>query len=168
MADASNQSLRGTFIGAFTLFIIDALILNQGVIAVVTAFVWLLLGIHTLIFTKAITIRSFKLRRCLVWVTTGALVLISNWANNQLAQHRADRLVKALMSYQMKYHDYPNSLESLAPEFIARVPKAKFILTFNEFTYFYIDGTASLYYVSVPPFGRQVYSFKEHEWFFHD
>jgi len=56
------------------------------------------------------------------------MVFVSTTLNNQLALHRAEKLIQACNSYKAEYKQYPDELEELVPEFISRVPSAKFAL----------------------------------------
>ncbi|MBI5327098.1 MAG: hypothetical protein HZB80_02230 [Deltaproteobacteria bacterium] len=93
------------------------------------------------------------------------LVLAYTFGNNQIAKKRAETLIVAVKSFKEKHHRYPEKLEELTPDFIDRVPKAKDTLMFNAFFYNSTSGDHVLFYVTMPPFGRKVYSFERNEWF---
>ena len=61
------------------------------------------------------------------------------------------------------------SLNDLVPEFVDRVPLAKYTLAFNEFHYYFTSKRGThLFYVAMPPFGRRVYSFVRDQWTYLD
>ena len=52
--------------------------------------------------------------------------------------------------------------------FIAEIPRAKYVLIADKFSYFVSDSRHSLMYVEVPPFGRKIYTFEDHKWTYLD
>lgn len=81
------------------------------------------------------------------------------------ARNHAAQVIDACRAYQARHGMLPDHLEDLVPEFLARVPRAKYTLQWGEFTYWTSSRTShTLMYVSLPPFGRRVYHFEEGRW----
>lgn len=59
-------------------------------------------------------------------------------------------------------------LEDLVPEFLPKVPLAKYTVSQNEFQYFSSEGSHHLSYMAIPPFGRRIYEFETGKWRFLD
>jgi hypothetical protein len=56
-------------------------------------------------------------------------------------------------------------LDDLVPAFVERIPLAKYTLgPYNKFHYIPYEPAPSLMYVSLPPFGRPIYSFARDRW----
>lgn len=164
-----SKSLKWVFLWAGALIIIDALFLNQGVIsALIGAWMLLVAVPRAVFFTKAPELKRYRLKRAAVFIGAMAMVFVLNWANNQIARKRASTLIAAVKAFNQKLDRYPAKLEELAPEFIERVPIAKYTLTDNSFRYISTPESHSLFYVSMPPFGRPTYTFERDEWFYAD
>ncbi len=56
------------------------------------------------------------------------------------------------------------------PAYLPSIPAAKWSFAFRRFEYHRVarEDDASLFWVSVPPFGRPSYRFKERRWSFVD
>ena len=92
------------------------------------------------------------------------MVFVLNSANNRVAASRGETLVSAVNAFHTKYQRYPESLSALVPEFIERVPRAKYTLLYGDFMYVKSEGGALLYYIARPPFGRPTYDFNRGAW----
>ena len=150
---------------ALSLFVIDGLLLGQGLLAallLMTVFGWLV--------PKALLL--FKLRRdgwpsvrlaALFGITAVAIMATIN-LNNHLARQRATRLIQAIDLYRATHGRYPLALEALVPRYIAAVPRAKVALAFNQFVYENRARRVLLGYVEVPPLGRPCYDFDARRW----
>lgn len=150
---------------AVSLFITDALVLGQGLLAAL-----LLITVFGGLVPQALLLR--KLRRD-VWPTARLAVLFGVTAvaimttinlNNHLARQRASDVVAAIELYYATNGRFPLVLEALVPRFLAAVPRAKFTLAFNDFIYQPRTRDAVLAYVEVPPFARLCYDFAERRW----
>lgn len=152
---------------AIILVAVDAFLLNQGAIAAITAIV-LLVRLPWIFRKKVADTRRRRLRNFAIYMSAVVLVFALNIGNNAIAQHRAEALVVTVKAYHAKYRCYPTALADLAPEFIDRVPIAKY--TFWGFFWYakYECDRAVLFYVKVPPFGRPTYSFERDEWIYLD
>ena len=149
--------------GATVLVFFDAFFLNQGVYSVLFG-LWLVLVSLPRSFTRRFDLlRPRRLRNVGIYLVAVLMVFSLNWANNHIAQARAERLVAEIKTFQSKYGHYPKALNELVPEFIEHVPLAKYTLAFNRFIY-HGSGDAMLMYVALPPFGRPYYNFADERW----
>jgi hypothetical protein len=81
-------------------------------------------------------------------------------------------VIFAVKQYKAKYQRYPETLQTMVPEFLFSVPVAKYSLLYNDFKYWRKDykideqlhEVATLLYVTLPPFGRPVFYFEEDRW----
>lgn len=159
------KALRGSIITALVLFILDAYIFNQGIIAAITLLVvvfWLLPKALFAWKNKAVLItRSLKF---VIYLIMSIAVFSMNTLNNSIARDRAENIISACNQYQLKYQHYPQALEELVPEFLPSIPVPKLLLINNKFRYFSNDGQVTLMYVKAPPYGRAVYDFSKQKW----
>ena len=81
------------------------------------------------------------------------------------AETQAARVIEACRAFEARHGMLPDRLEELVPEFLPAVPRAKYALAWGEFTYTTsAEKRHTLMYVTLPPFGRQVYHFEEGRW----
>ena len=147
------------------LFVLDAFVFNQGVLAAITL-MFVLFG-----FLPKALIAYFKrsspryyLKKSLIYAVMAVGVLGANYVNNQTARQRAELLIGKIEAYRAAQGEYPARLEALVPGYIDAVPMSKYTLVHNRF--FYIKGRSNvlLGYVHFPPFGRRIYSFETKKW----
>jgi len=149
---------------AVSLFIVDALVLNQGIIALVILFV-------ALPFMAVRTIKkredSFALKKRLIimgiYTTMVVLVFASNHLNNVIAKKRAEVIIKACEQYKLKNGVYPPELSVLVPEFLYEIPTAKYTYLSNQFRYIASTDHHGLMFAAIPPFSRSYYIFRGKE-----
>ncbi len=164
-----QKSLKRVFIWVGALIIIDTFVLSAGVISMLIGIWMLLVAIpRALFFTKAPELKWYRLRRAAVFLGAAALVFLYTFGNNQIAKKRAETVISAVKSFNEKNHRYPAKLEELMPDFIDRVPTAKFSLLYNSFVYISTSEDHTLLYFTMPPYGRRVYSFERNEWLIMD
>jgi hypothetical protein len=157
-------SVRKSLGWAGALIVIDALILNQGVIAALVG-VWTLgVSLPRAVFTKIREEKRLGLARVGILLGAAVMVFALNWANNQIARSRAETLVTAIRVFNERHRRYPAKLDELVPDFIGRVPVAKYALISGSFQYVSRPGYHALLYVEFPPFGRPVYNFERDTW----
>jgi hypothetical protein len=159
------KPLRKSLIAAIILFILDAFILNQGVIAAIAllfVLFWFLPKALSLYFKKASP--GYYLKKSLIYTIMAVSVLGANYLNNNIARQRAESLIAKIEKYKVDNGNYPPQLKELIPKYIDSVPVAKYALGFNRF--YYINGRDDvlLLYVHFPPYGRPMYSFNRKEW----
>jgi hypothetical protein len=85
--------------------------------------------------------------------------------NAVIAKERAHRIIAALDAYHAKHERYPDRLEDLVPEYLPKVPVAKYTAGFNQFHYA-PDGL--LWYTAWSPFSRITYLMDTHTWGYQD
>jgi hypothetical protein len=159
---------RPVFLGTL-LVVIDAFFLNQGALALLVGLWALLVRLpRTFLAKKYAKVRAARLRNIAIYFVAVILVFVFNAANNHLAQSRANVLISAVKAFHDKNQRYPKSLEELVPDYVERVPLAKYTFMFNRFWYFTSDQGTSLFYVGLPPFGRPTYSFTRNAWRYMD
>jgi hypothetical protein len=157
-------SLARALVLAGALVFVDALWLNQGLYSLLFAAGVLLIGLPRALLRKFRPVRRQRLRNLAIYLCAVLLVWVLNILNNRIAQSRAEELIAAVKAYRGKNGRYPQRLQELVPSFIAQVPRAKYTLSFNTFTYVASDADPLLMYAALPPFGRPVYSFAGGTW----
>lgn len=156
---------RAALLLAVTLFVLDALLLGQGLLAgliLVTIFGWLVP--KALLLVKVERDARPTVRLALLLAFTAVAIMLTINANNRLARQRALGLVKAVEIYRAVHGRYPLALDALVPRYLAEVPRAKYTLAFGDFVYQREDDRALLGYVEVPPYGRPCYDFAARRW----
>jgi len=150
---------------AVLLFAADALLLGQGLLAAL-----LLMTVCGWWIPKAMLLIKVRrdawptLRLAVLFGLTAVAIMIAINVNNQLARHRATRLIQAIDVYRAAHGRYPLALDALVPRYIGAIPLAKYTLAFNRFDYRQAEQRARLSYVEVPPFGRPCFDFAERRW----
>ncbi len=154
---------------AFTLFILDAFVMGQGLVAAV-----ILIGVGAWLLPKAYLYARVgrnvwpTLRLAAVLAVASVAIMLTINFNNEVARERAEQLVRAIESYRTVTGRYPAELGELVPGYVQAVPRAKFTLSFNRFIYLNGDDRISLAYTDVPPFGRPYYDFRGRAWRYFD
>ncbi len=156
-------------ITASILFILDAFVLNQGAISIVL----LLLIIFLWLPKSAIKKHrdqspKIELTKALIYGLVSIAVFSSNVINNKIARNRANTLIQVIENFHQTTGQYPRTLTELVPSYIPKIPKAKYTLMFNDFRYNNYKSNISIFYVSLPPFGRPTYVFNLKEWVYID
>ena len=165
MTKDAAVNLTRTAVNAALLVVVDALVFNQGVLAVLVGLWQLLVALpRALLVRRLAHQRDARLRRIALWMAAVVAVLAFNVGSNRLAQSRADALVVAVKAFHAQHQRYPKSLQELVPAFVPEVPRAKYTLVFNHFWYSTQGDDAMLFYVALPPFGRPTYTFSRGEW----
>ena len=153
---------------AASIFVLDALILNQGFVAVILILVVLFVFFPIAVLLRRRDKRKYEQRlvKIVIYVLTGVAVLGSNILQNRLAERRAIAIGNACLAYRTKYHRYPVELQELVPEFLPSVPFAKYALTGDHFVYSSLPGGREpmLFYEAFPPFGRRFYHMEKGSW----
>lgn len=157
-------------INASILFIMDAYILNQGGIALITI---LISGCIFLPYSLYKQLRfggeSQYIKKYIIYVAAGLLVIFSNSMNAKFSHSQANYLVEKIELYKQENGVYPQSLEALVPKYVSKVPVAKISSMMDKFNYRVSENNnPMLSYVAFPPFGRNGYSFERKEWYSYD
>ena len=149
---------------AALLMFVDAFVFNQGVISLFLGLGLIFIVLPRTFLPKFAGVRRMRLRNLMIYGVAILLVFALNAANNRLARNRGDVVAAKIKEFNQKYGRYPQSLQDLVPEFIERVPRAKYTALYGEFSYFKSERGALLLYTALPPFGRPTYDFTRDEW----
>lgn len=147
------------------LYVLDALVLVQGFVAMglLAALVFVVLPKWFVLRRLGRSCRSTRRFAALLLICAVA-VMVTIKTNNRLAHSRADSLIAAIAHYRAVAGDYPQTLGDLVPTYIDAVPRARYSLTFNRFSYRHTHAEAALAYADVPPFGRAIFEFGPQRW----
>ena len=80
--------------------------------------------------------------------------LVSVGSFDETTRAGFETLIAAVKAYHTKHRSYPESLQALVPEYLDKVPQAKYTLMSSPFRYLTSPQGPSLMYVELPPFGR--------------
>ena len=161
--------MRRTVIIAIILFGLDAFWLNQGMIAFITVMIALpIMIIKALIRWKNKPLFKKQFTACGIYLLMSLLIFTSNYLNNKIARSRAEMLIATCEKYKDKNSEYPENLSDLVPDFINKIPVAKYTLASNRFFYISSKNSHLLFYTSLPPSGRPTYSFEKQAWAYMD
>ena len=152
---------------AASIFVLDAVILNQGFVAVLLILfaLFVFFPIAFLLRRRDRTKYERRLVKIAIYVVTGIAVLGFNTLQNRIADRRAIAIGNACMAYRAKYHQYPVTLQQLVPEFLPSVPRAKWDGgNFNYSRGLEPNHEPMLWYEAVPPFGRRFYHMESGAW----
>jgi len=152
---------------AASIFVLDAVILNQGFVAVILILLALFVFFPVAVLQRRRDRPKYEQRlvKIAIYVLTGIAVLGSNTLQNRIADRRAIAIGNACLAYRAKYHQYPAELEELVPEFLSSVPPAKWGgESFNYSRTLNADHEPMLWYAAVPPFGRRFYHMESGTW----
>ena len=144
------------------LFIIDAFVLNQGVLAsVICLSIVLIMLINNIRYRK-----DFKKRLIIMGIYAAGAVLTIGVIrfNNSMARQHAEIIIQACGQYWNQKGGFPDRLEDLVPDYLKQVPRAKYAFSNNRFIYRSRPDSHTLMYVAFPPFGRKIYSFENRKW----
>jgi hypothetical protein len=168
MEHQSNTVKKSILTGAI-IFVLDAFVMNQGAISLFLIFTIILWWLPKFAFKKyKKQSPKEELARILIYGSIVIAVFTSNSINNKIAQNRANNLVLIIENFHQVTGNYPKTLNDLVPSYISKLPKAKYTLGFNSFEYINHEGSISLFYHAIPPFGRPTYVFDRKEWIYLD
>jgi len=162
---ARPPSLVRSSLTAFALFLLDAFVFNQFVIVLITI----------VILLPFLLYRSFKdrmnkprLRTRLgivgIYCVMVVMIMTANRINNGVARDRTEMLAAACEQYKTGHGKYPGRLDDLVPEFLERVPPAKYTLFSSGFFYVSLEGGHTIGFVAIPPYGRLYYTLETKTW----
>ncbi|MFH1578036.1 MAG: hypothetical protein ABIC18_03085 [Candidatus Omnitrophota bacterium] len=161
------KKFRRSIIFAALLYIVDAGIYSQGGITLIAVLIIILVLVPKILiafFRKNKGLFKERMITAGIYLLVLVIVFASNGLNNRLAFKRAKRIIQASNEYKAKYAGYPDKLQDLVPEFIAKVPLAKLALAYNKFIYIAREEQHLLVYYALPPFGKRIYYFEEGQW----
>ena len=84
-----------------------------------------------------------------------------NMAHSRAA---ARRIISAAESFRHEQGHYPSSLEELVPRYLPQIPRARYTVLLNEFSYRQSAGQHVLGWMVLPPFGSAGYFFEQKQW----
>ena len=161
--------MKKTIIIAVAIFVLDAYLLNQGVIAMVFLFLVAPITLIKASFAwKNADMRKRRLVAAGVYFIMAITVLAYIQVNNRRASRKADLLIAACKEYRAVHIAYPEKLTDLVPDFLEKIPKAKYAYSASQFHYVSREDAHLLWYVSFPPFGKRIYRFETKKWGFLD
>ena len=165
-----RKYFRSIFI-SILIYFVDALVYSQGGLALITLVVVALVMLPKILMALLKKNRKLcgeRIVRAGIYLFMAAMVLVTVALNNRLAFSRAEKIIQACDDYRLEYRRYPDGLEELAPEFIPRIPPAKFSLAYSNFIYISGENRHLLVYYAIPPFGRRVYNLESASWSYLD
>jgi hypothetical protein len=160
------HGLAKSVVGALALFVLDAFFLDQGLIASAILFIGLpVMLIRALIARKNRPPLKRRLAVAGIYLAAFLLAIGVIRANVSIAKHRAQAVIAACEKYRAKHGAYPENLAGLVPEFLDRIPAAKYNFSSSrEFIYTARKGEHILMYALMPPFDRRYYEFEQETW----
>lgn len=163
--EVSERSLIFVVIVVLTWALIDAFFLGQGFISLILCVAGVLyFPLRAMAARKDSARFRLRLSKAAITSVAGFAALGTIVYGNVIARERAEKLIVAVEQFHAKHGRYPERLEQVVPVFIAEIPRAKYVLTAEKFSYFARDSSHWLMYVEVPPFGRRTYTFEDHKW----
>lgn len=151
---------------AAALYILDALLLNQGIVSLIVGTLALAVGLPWCAWT-VFTDRSrlpARARAVILLALVPAAVLGTNHLNESLARRRAEGVIAACDRYKARHGRFPEKLSQLVPEFLPKLKRPKLGLFPSRFQYFASDSRHRLQWTSVPPFLKTYYVLEEQRW----
>jgi hypothetical protein len=164
-AKKPRKKLRKTIIIAMCLFFLDAVILHQLSVAIITLavlFFWLIPV--TLFSLKKREIAKIRALKMLVYFIMVVAIFVALIANNRIAQERAIGLISVINKFHAENHRYPSALKELVPKYLEAVPWANFTLTGRFFYSESEERTTTLMYYAYFPFARRYFNFESQTW----
>jgi hypothetical protein len=163
------KSLGKTSLIAAALFVFDALMLNQGLIALCLIFLTLLVFLPRALWVRRSDRRLYqrRLTKAGIYLLAAVAIFACNDWQNQMADRRAIKIGNACLAFHAKYQRYPNRLQELVPEFLPAVPVAKYMLGGADHFFYFSPPSGTepmLYYEALPPFGRRFYHLESGAW----
>jgi len=151
--------------------IVDAFVLSQGAIVLILFAIALFYLLPRAIFAYA-SPPLLRLRLGKALVT--ALIAVAGFGairfNAYLAHSRAEQLIAAVEQFRSRNARYPEGLEQIVPEYIAAIPRPKYVLVSDGVGFDYGASAAghTLRYTALPPHGIAIYYFEQRRWGYRD
>ena len=168
---STERSLAFVAILATSWAVVDAFILAQGAIAMVLFAVALLYLLPRAILAyRSPPLLRLRLGKALITAAIAAVAFGIIRFNAYLAHDRAEQLIAAAEQFRSRNARYPDTLQQMVPDYIAAIPRPKYVLVSDGvgFDYSAAAGSHTLTYTALPPYGRMVYSFERQQWRFVD
>lgn len=159
------RQLRGNILIAAGLYLVDAIWLGQGAIAVISLLILVFIALPRTLWVwknkPLLKLRAFKL---LIYLVMALAIGATIRADLHFARQHAETVIVALKQYRQSHGAYPDKLEQLVPEFLPAIPDARFSLTQNTFFYRKTDNSHTLSYMVMPPFGWKSHNLETGSW----
>lgn len=151
------------------LFLADLGFAGQGLLSVLVACVGLGLLASGVLWAVvkggASSLVRSRVTRVDMYLLLGVATVATMQFHSATAQKHAAHVIDACRAYQARHGMLPDRLDELVPEFLPKVPRAKYTLQWGEFTYWVSEKKShTLMCVALPPFGRRLYHFEEARW----
>ena len=107
-------NIRSSILIAATLFFLDALLFNQGIIAILTLITIVLLRLPMMtvaLYKKDAILLKNRAVRTGIYAAMAAMVLGLNLLNNRHAKNQAEIIITACQQYENKHQKFPDKLE---------------------------------------------------------
>jgi len=153
-------AMRGTFVCAATLLIIDVILDGSYIFSALVCPLWFVIAVVRATYDRSRW--QVAAARVIVPVVTLVLAVANYSLQYRIAKGNSARLIQACEQYREEKGDYPQFLDDLVPRYLSSIPRTKYCLVDNEFTYG--AEPRRLTWCEIPPFGRRVYNFETGEW----
>ncbi len=161
------RRLRWLLAIAGGLVVVDGLVVGHGGLTVLVAGPSVLVGliIAGIAAVRRDTERAMlNLLRAGVWGAAAVMVFAIMASNEAVAGWRAHQVIAAVRAYEARHQRLPDRLDALVPDFLSSVPRARYTLLENEFSYMVSKGHHTLMWGLPPPFGQRRYTFETNRW----
>jgi len=152
---------------ALVAFLLDALVMGQGLLALVMLLVVLVWFLPRAALARLQLRRPYQRRRydgrVVAFTASAVAIMLVIGGNNRLAEHRGQVVASAIASFHDVTGRYPVSLDELVPAYLATVPAAKWSLVYDAFEYRSAPRPVLTYY-DVPPLGRRTFDVEAGRW----
>ena len=144
----SGRALGRTLVIATVLFLVEAFLLNQGVLVGLTALGAVLGGVPRVLLAWQrgdISTARLRIARIGIYVAVALLGIGTVVAQAYLARSRANTIIVAARQYEAQHGRLPDRLDELVPAFIASIPSTNYTLIppMNMFWYLTPPGRAT-------------------------
>jgi hypothetical protein len=144
----SGRALGRTLVTATVLFLVEACLLNQGVLVGLTALGAVLGGVPRVLLAWQrgdISTARLRIARIGIYVAVALLGIGTVVAQAYLARSRANTIIVAARQYEAQHGRLPDQLDELVPAFIASIPSTNYTLIppINMFWYLTPPGRAT-------------------------
>jgi hypothetical protein len=137
-AVSPKRSHRFAVFISCALVVLDVFLLGQGIISAIFGALIVVLYLPYILsnsFRKDPAALKFHRKNISIYLIAVGLALGLIGGNIGIAHYRAQDLIAALKSYNAKYGQYPERLDQLVPEFMDKIPRAKYLGGDQVFTY---------------------------------
>jgi hypothetical protein len=157
-----HRGIRVSFAIAFLLLALDIVVDGASLHSMLFCPVWFFASI----IKNAVQRPGWKLAalRISIPLLTLLVSVENSFFQIHVATENASRIVAACENFHAATGKFPQVLNELVPDYLPTIPRAKYCLSFNKFSYWNLDGHATLTWYEMPPFGRRIYDFDQRRW----